>query len=104
MPVAVAKDLSASPLYLDSVSIRACLGDEEIYETVSQTLREMNSTSVVRGPKAGFGLDINGDHLHIGSVCGGVLSSSAAGIKWFTVADKNPSRNLPRVAHDDPRL
>ncbi|QQO23731.1 NAD(P)-binding domain-containing protein [Bradyrhizobium diazoefficiens] len=97
MPVAVAKDLSASPLYLDSMSIRACLSDQEIYETVSQTLREMNSTSVVKGPKAGFGLDINGDHLHMGSVCGSVLSSSAAGIKWFTVADKNPSRNLPRV-------
>lgn len=97
MPVALGKDLSASPLYLDSASIKACLSDEEIYETVSQTLRDMNSTSVVKGPKAGFGLDINGDHLHMGSVCGGVLSSSAAGIKWFTVADRNPSRNLPRV-------
>lgn len=80
MPVAVAKDLSASPLYLDSVSIRACLANEEIYETVSQMLREMNSTSVVKGPKAGSGLDMNGDHLHMGSVCGGVLSSSAAGV------------------------
>lgn len=57
----------------------------------------MNSTSVVKGPKAGFGLDLNGDHLHMGSVCDGVLSNSAAGIKWFTVADKNPSRNSPRV-------
>lgn len=97
MPVAVAKDLPASPLYLDSVSIRTYLGDEEIYETVSQTLREMNSTSVVKGPKAGFDLDIDGDHPHMGSVCGGVLSRSAAGIKWFTGVDKNPSRNLPRV-------
>ncbi|MET4260844.1 ornithine cyclodeaminase [Bradyrhizobium sp. S3.12.5] len=98
MPVGPGKDLfSASPLYLDAASIKACLSDEEIYETVSQTLREMNSTIVVKGPKAGFGLDVNGDHLHMGSVCGGVLSSSAAGIKWFTVADRNPSRNLPRV-------
>ncbi|MCC8984861.1 NAD(P)-binding domain-containing protein [Bradyrhizobium acaciae] len=97
MPVASGKDCSASPLYLDSASLKACLSDEEIYEIVSQTLREMNSTNVVKGPKAGFGFDINGDHLHMGSVCGAVLSSSAAGIKWFTVADRNLSRSLPRV-------
>ncbi|WP_164935252.1 enoyl-CoA hydratase-related protein [Bradyrhizobium zhanjiangense] len=96
-PADAEKVATTSPLYLDASTVQACLSDEEIYETVSQTLRDLNSARVVKGPKAGFGVDINGDHLHMGSVSGCVLSSSAAGIKWFTVAERNPSRNLPRV-------
>jgi ornithine cyclodeaminase len=84
-------------LYLSATAVRASLSDQEIYHIVSQTLRELNGVRVVMGPKSGFGVDIDGNHLHMGSVSGCVLSSSAAGIKWFTVSDKNPSRNLPRV-------
>lgn len=87
----------ASPLYLDASSVQACLSDAEIYEIVSQTLCGSNSARVIKGPKSGFGFEIKGDHLHMGSVSGCILSSSVAGIKWFTVSDKNPSRRLPRV-------
>jgi ornithine cyclodeaminase len=52
---------------------------------------------VINGPKSGFGVDIDGSHLHMGSVSGYVLSNSVTGIKWFTVSEKNPSLNLPRV-------
>lgn len=84
-------------LYLNAATVQACLSDKDIFEIVSQALREVDSPHVVRGPKSGFGLDIGDDHLHMGSVSGCILSRSAAGIKWFTVADRNPSRNLPRV-------
>lgn len=85
------------PLYLNAASVQACLSDKEIYEIVSQTLQELNGAPVVNGPKTGFGVDTDEGHIHMGSTSGYVLSSSAAGIKWFTVSDKNPSRNLPRV-------
>ncbi|SPP98085.1 putative Ornithine cyclodeaminase [Bradyrhizobium vignae] len=97
MPADPGKPTAVSPLYLDVSTVRACLSDEELYEIVNQTLRESNSARVVKGPKSGFGVDIGSDHLHMGSVSGCVLSSSVAGIKWFTVSDKNPSKDLPRV-------
>ncbi|MDA9521326.1 hypothetical protein XI06_13355 [Bradyrhizobium sp. CCBAU 11434] len=97
MPTDSIKATTAPPLYLNSSNVQACLSDEEIYHIVSETLRASNSAQVIKGPKSGFGVDADGDHLHMGSVSGCVLSSSAAGIKWFTVSDKNPLRNLPRV-------
>ncbi|MCA6113063.1 saccharopine dehydrogenase NADP-binding domain-containing protein [Bradyrhizobium cenepequi] len=97
MPADPKKVAAASPVYLDARSVQACLTDEEVYDIVSKTLRDLNTDRVIKGPKSGFGVDIDGGHLHMGSVSGCVLSSSAAGIKWFTVSDKNPSRNLPRV-------
>ncbi|WP_439360416.1 hypothetical protein [Bradyrhizobium sp. DASA03007] len=97
MPADPPKLTAAAPIYLDASSVRACLGDQELYELVGQTLRDSNSERVVNGPKSGFGVDIGTNHLHMGSVSGCVLSSSVAGIKWFTVSDSNPSRSLPRV-------
>ena len=86
-----------APLYLSAPILRSCLSDGEIYQVVVETLRELSTGRVLKGPKSGFGVDIDGNHLHMGSVSGCVLSSSVAGIKWFTVSDRNPSRNLPRV-------
>lgn len=97
MAIDPTKTIAASPLYLDGSTVQACLSVEEIYQTVSQTLRELNSPNVVKGPKTGFGVDFGGNHLHMGSVAGCVLSSSAAGIKWFTVSGRNRSRSLPSV-------
>ncbi|WP_194473293.1 saccharopine dehydrogenase NADP-binding domain-containing protein [Bradyrhizobium sp. CCBAU 51753] len=87
----------ATTLYLNARTVQSCLSDEEVYEIVSQTLREMNTAHVVRGPKSGFGVDIDGDHLHMGSVAGCVLSSSAAGLKWFVMTGNNRARDLPRA-------
>jgi ornithine cyclodeaminase/alanine dehydrogenase-like protein (mu-crystallin family) len=87
----------AVPLYLDRETIEACLSDEELFEVVGQVQRSLKSASVIVGPKAGFGFDIGAYHLHAGSVSGGDLAASAIGIKWFTVADRNPERGLPRV-------
>lgn len=97
MPSDPASAATTSPIYLDASSILTCLSDQEIYEVVSKTVQDLNSTRLVKGPKVGFGLDIHGEHLHVGSMMGCVLSSSAVGVKWFTVSDKNPSRGLPRV-------
>ncbi|WP_439406553.1 NAD(P)-binding domain-containing protein [Bradyrhizobium sp. DASA03076] len=87
---------SRTPLYLSAAAVKACLPAVEVYEVVTQTLRDLTTGGVVKGPKTGFGVDVNGEHLHMGSVCGYVRSGPVAGIKWFTVSSKNPSRNLPR--------
>lgn len=97
MPIDPLKTAAPSPLYLDASTVQVCLSVEEIHEIVSQTLRELNSARVVKGPKTGFAVDIHDQHIHMGSVSGCVLSSSAAGVKWFTVSDRNHSRHLPRV-------
>jgi ornithine cyclodeaminase/alanine dehydrogenase-like protein (mu-crystallin family) len=85
------------PLYLSARTVQACLTDREIYEVVVETCRGLSTGLVLKGPKSGFGVDIDRNHLHMGSASGCVLSSSATGIKWFTVSDRNPSVNLPRV-------
>jgi ornithine cyclodeaminase len=88
---------SRAPLYLSAPTLKSCLTDSEIYQVVVETLRELSTGLTLEGPKSGFGVDIDGNHLHMGSASGCVLSSSVAGIKWFTVSDKNPSMTLPRV-------
>ncbi|MFE3280840.1 NAD(P)-binding domain-containing protein [Nocardia sp. NPDC059239] len=88
---------SRPPLYLDKKTVAACLSEREIYDTVSETLYGLSSGSLVNGPKFGFGVDMDATHVHMGGVSGCITSSSVAGIKWFTVAHENPSRNLPRV-------
>ena len=88
---------SRSPLYLSAPTLRSCLTDSEVYEVIGETLRELTTGRVINGPKSGFGVDIDGNHLHMGSVSGYVLSNSVTGIKWFTVSERNPSLNLPRV-------
>jgi ornithine cyclodeaminase/alanine dehydrogenase-like protein (mu-crystallin family) len=88
---------SSAPLYLSAPTLQSCLTDSEIYEVIGETLRELTTGRVLNGPKSGFGVDIDGNHLHMGSVSGCVLSNSMAGTKWFTVSDKNPLLNLPRV-------
>lgn len=88
----------ATPLFLNSAAVQQCLTDEEIYEVVSRTLRESSNPELVRGVKSGFGVDIGGDHLHMGNVSACVLSgSSVAGTKWFVVSPSNASRGLERV-------
>ncbi|MCK1663530.1 NAD(P)-binding domain-containing protein [Bradyrhizobium sp. 153] len=89
--------MAATPLYLNASAVRACLSDEEVYEIVSSTLRQLNTGPVVKGPKAGFSVEIDGETYYMGSLAGCVLSSSAAGLKWFVVPGKNRPRNLPRV-------
>jgi ornithine cyclodeaminase/alanine dehydrogenase-like protein (mu-crystallin family) len=86
-----------TPLYLTGDCVKACLSDDEVYSVVQQTLGDLNSARLIKGPKAGFELDIRGHHMHLGSVSGALISDSAVGIKWYAVADENPSRNLPRV-------
>jgi ornithine cyclodeaminase/alanine dehydrogenase-like protein (mu-crystallin family) len=86
-----------SPLYLSAPAIKSCLTDGEIYDVVGETLRALAAHRAIKGPKSGFGVEIDGDRLHMGSVSGCVLSNSVAGIKWFTVSDRNASLKLPRV-------
>ncbi len=85
------------PLYLSADCLKTCLSDAEVSSVVHQTLGEMNTARLVNGPKSGFEVDVVGHHLHLGSVSGAVIAESAVGIKWYAVADENPSRNLPRV-------
>lgn len=87
----------ATPLFLDSAAVQQCLTDEEIYEVVSRTLRESSNPELIGGVKSGFGVDIGGDHLHMGNVSACVLSGSVAGTKWFVVSPSNASRDLERV-------
>jgi ornithine cyclodeaminase/alanine dehydrogenase-like protein (mu-crystallin family) len=86
-----------APLYLSAPTIQSCLSDGEIYDVVSETLGALAAHLAIKGPKSGFAVEIDGKHLHMGSSSGCVPSSSAAGIKWFTVAERNPSLNLPRA-------
>ncbi|UVO35784.1 NAD(P)-binding domain-containing protein [Bradyrhizobium arachidis] len=86
-----------TPLYLSESIVQACLSDAEVYNIVSHTLSELSGTQVVKGPKSGFGVDIDGEHVHMGSVSGCLLSARAAGIKWFMVLGKSRPPNVPRV-------
>ncbi|MGY4353053.1 ornithine cyclodeaminase/alanine dehydrogenase-like protein (mu-crystallin family) [Bradyrhizobium sp. GM7.3] len=88
---------TAIPLYLNSATVQQCLTDDEIYDVVSRTLRESSNPELIRGGKSDFGVDIDGDHLHMGNVSACVLSGSVAGTKWFVVSPSNASRNLERV-------
>jgi ornithine cyclodeaminase/alanine dehydrogenase-like protein (mu-crystallin family) len=89
---------SSVPLFLSAIDLQACLPDADIYSVVEQTLRDLGTTQVISGPKSGFGFNLEGDYLHMGSVSGCVLTGSgAAGIKWFVTSDLNTSRGLPRV-------
>jgi ornithine cyclodeaminase/alanine dehydrogenase-like protein (mu-crystallin family) len=90
-------DFATAPLYLDAAAVASCLPDAELYEVVKQTLRESVDSRAVNGPKVGFGVDVDGEHLHMGSVSGFVRSGEAAGLKWFVIAERNASRKLPRV-------
>lgn len=87
----------ATPIYLNAANVQACLSDDEVYQIVSRTLRELNTPGVVKGPKTGFSVDIDGEHLHMGSIAGCVLSDSAVGLKWFVVPGQSRPRDLPRV-------
>ncbi|MGY2812081.1 NAD(P)-binding domain-containing protein [Bradyrhizobium sp. USDA 4506] len=89
--------VAATPLYLDAKAVQSSLSDEEVYEIVSRTLRQLNSADVVNGPIAEFGISLDGDHLHMGSISACLLPSSAAGLKWFVLPGKNRVRSLPRV-------
>ncbi|KWV49469.1 hypothetical protein AS156_15975 [Bradyrhizobium macuxiense] len=88
---------TATPLYLNAKTVQSCLSDKEIYEIVSRMLRQLNTADVIKGPKAGFGVSVEGDHLYMGSLSGCILSDSSAGLKWFVVPSANWSRNAPRV-------
>ncbi|MGY4257825.1 ornithine cyclodeaminase/alanine dehydrogenase-like protein (mu-crystallin family) [Bradyrhizobium sp. USDA 4516] len=84
-------------LYLDADDVEDCLNDREILEIVEETMRGAGGSGAQNGPKAGFGLDVEGGRLHFGSVSGLSEPGGAAGVKWFTVADNNPSLGFPRV-------
>ena len=85
------------PLYLDEGSIFRCLDRRETYTVVKAVLAGLGHGRATNGPKAGFGFDCGGHHQHVGSVSGHVAGDGVAGLKWFTVADRNPEKGLPRV-------
>lgn len=84
-------------LYLDEAALRACLPEREIFAVVSATLAQLGSGQAISGPKAGFSLDRDGDHRHMGMVSGCVPDQGVAGVKWYITSESNPGRGLPHV-------
>ncbi len=86
-------------LYLTENDVASCMDDGDVLTVVRDTMIGLGKASpdVINGMK--FGLDVpDGDgHMHVGGTTGYNGATRSAGLKWYSVADSNAARGLPRV-------
>jgi len=86
-----------TPLYLDAATLAACLGDDELFEVVSGTMRRLASEDVALGFTEVFEVEVDGVRNRMGAMAGAVVPQAAAGLKWFHVPGSKRSGDAPHV-------